>query len=55
MWIGALVFAWIGLFVGALIRPSVVGGRLVDKFGGAQQHLGKSPKALREHVSRYLC
>lgn len=30
----ALMFAWIGPFIGALIRP--VGGMLADKFGGAR-------------------
>jgi NNP family nitrate/nitrite transporter-like MFS transporter len=29
----ALMFAWMGPFIGALIRP--VGGRIADKFGGA--------------------
>ena len=31
--VNALMFAWIGPFIGALIRP--VGGWLADKFGGA--------------------
>ncbi len=30
----ALMFAWTGAFIGALIRP--VGGRIADKFGGAK-------------------
>lgn len=29
----ALMFAWMGPFIGALIRP--VGGKIADKFGGA--------------------
>ncbi len=32
--VNALMFAWIGPFIGALIRP--VGGWLADKFGGAK-------------------
>lgn len=30
----ALMFAWVGPFIGALIRP--VGGRIADKFGGSK-------------------
>ena len=30
----ALMFAWMGPFIGALIRP--IGGKLADKFGGAR-------------------